>query len=100
ARALERLAPLLLLLAEEDGDVDRLRGAALCAARAGEQVVDHADQALHLLERDPGLLLHLRLAGGERDLLQAHGERGERRAELVRGVGGELPLDGETRREA
>ncbi|CAM5635895.1 hypothetical protein SMICM304S_04119 [Streptomyces microflavus] len=41
------------------------------------------------------LLLHRLRVVGHRDLLDPHGERGERRTQLVRGVRGEAPLGGQ-----
>ena len=42
-----------------------------------------------------GLGTHLLLAGEQLDLLQAQRQAGQRCAQLVGGVGGELPLSGD-----
>ncbi len=60
--------------------------------RAGQQVLHDLGQPLDLDQRDPGLLLGDRHGVGGGDLLQPHRQRGQRRPQLVRGVGGEVPL--------
>ena len=57
-----------------------------------EQLRDHIGHAFHLFEAGAGFGAHLILCGDEFDFLQAHGQGGQRRAQLVGSVGGSLSL--------
>ena len=92
---LEGRLPLLALLSEDVLEVKRLRGPAPGAARDLEQVLDDAGEPLDLLQAGVGLGTHLLLAGEQLDLLQAQRQAGQRCAQLVGGIGGELPLSGD-----
>ena len=93
---LESRLPLLALLGEDVLEMEGLSGSASSAARDLEQVLDDAGEPLDLLQAGMGLGPHLLLTGEQLNLLQAQGETGQWRAQLVRGVGGELALGGDT----
>ncbi len=96
AGAAQRRAPLLDLLLDDLVQVEGDGGRAARVALVGEQSLHHVGEPLDLLEGDGGLLPDgLGLLGDGGDLLQPHRERGERRPQLVGGVGGEAPLGGE-----
>ena len=73
--------------ARSAGAVDRL-------LRAGERLElgDRREQPVDLAERGGRLVTCRVAAGGRLQLLQAHAQAGQRRAQLVRRVGGELAL--------
>ncbi len=88
-------APLGDLLLDDVVQLEGDGGAAARVAGVGQQPVHDVRQPLHLRQRDRRLLLHRLRLVGEGDLLQPHGQRGQRRTELVGGVGGKAPLGGQ-----
>jgi hypothetical protein len=71
------------------------RGGRRPAGRA-EQLADDVSETFGLDQRRIAFLTdHVRLAGGGDHLLQPHGQRGQRRTELVRDVHGQLAVRGE-----
>ena len=97
-----RLELVLPFLAGRVEDLENVNGLGLAGLTLGdvEQLRDHVRHALDLFEAGAGFGAHLILSGDEFDFLQAHGQGGQRRAQLVGGVGGRLSLGCESARHA
>ena len=95
ARAAVGRPPLLDLLLDDLVEVEGDGGAGARVAGVGQQPLDDVREPLDLRQRDGRLLLHGVRVVGEGDLLQPHGQRGQRRTQLVGGVGGQPPLGGQ-----
>lgn len=93
SRPAKRRLPLGDLLVDDVVDGGRLDLGVAAGPRRGEELLHHVGEPVHLGERRLYFLLH----HGWRvrrvlDLLQAHGQRGEWCAQLVRRLAGESPL--------
>jgi hypothetical protein len=100
AGAAEGGLPFGHLLQHDAVDADERRGPGRDPARGRQQLGDDLGQPLRLGERGGGLFPdHVRVAGGDHHLLQPHRQRGERSAQLVGGIDGELAVRGEQDRD-
>ena len=99
-RLREGRLPFLALLGEDLLEVEGLGGPAARAPGDLEQILHHPGEPVDLLDACARLRTHLLLTRHELDLLQAQTQPRQGRAQLVGGIGGELPFSRESARHA